>query len=814
MESFFLGTGKLTKKQLERNLRAVQDRLFPPPDVDIAWHVRAWGWWVLQRVKAALSNYYPIVEGKETVAYLWARTVKCKNCRATIPLLKTRWLCKNDKRRILLTMEPNPEKSGVVFGVQTQIPQVGGNSAQRRESDKRLGAGTMSSSGVACPCCKGTIMTMEELRIEGRSGRIGSVMTCVVVSGEDSKEYRSPTDEDVSAYLAAQQALTAEASLLPFGLPTEPTPGPAGSKQNSSSLRIYGLLEWKDVFNDRQLLTIATLIRSTRDAWQEMRQQGIDPQFAEGVVAYLACAISRVADRCSTICTWTVGWDKIGHTFTRYALPMTWDYAESVPVFDSTGGYPGAVEWVARYVEHALASARWSPVVNTINDSALSEHQQKFDAIITDPPYYDAIQYADLMDFFYVWLRRVFANSDIPLSSAFSSPLSPKWNADTNDGELIEDPGRFGGDKAKAHKAYEDGMFRAFRRCFESLLVDGRLVVVFANKQPDAWEALVSAIIRAGFVVSGSWPIQTEMSNRTRALSSAALASSVWLVCKKRPETSRPGWDTTVLAEMTAHIQTRLREFWDAGIRGPDFVWSATGPALEIYSKHPVVKKANAPGELMTVSDFLSHVRRIVVDFIVGQVLTHSGDSTSISGLDDVTTYYILHRNDFGFDDAPIGACILYALSCGLSDRELTDRYDLLVRKGSSDAEEESSIDEGNGDDSPEGVSSSGGSKVKLRSWQQRHRKNLGEDIEGRPAPLVDQVHRLMHLWKAGDVVKVDEYLESHALRRNAIFSQLIQALIELSESESEERTILESLGNYVTVRGQSYEDPQMMLDS
>ena len=165
-------------------------------------------------------------------------------------------------------------------------------------------------------------------------------------------------------------------------------------------------------------------------------------------------------------------------------------------------------------------------------------------------------------------------------------------------------------------------MYRSFQSCGRVLSGSGRLVVVFAHKHPDAWETLVSAIIRAGFVVDGSWPIQTEMGNRSRAHASAALSSSVWLVCKKRPETARPGWDNRVLEEMRQNIHTRLRDYWDGGIRGPDFVWAATGPAMEAYSKHPVVKKANEPGKLMEVSEFLRAVRRLVVDFVVGRVLT------------------------------------------------------------------------------------------------------------------------------------------------------------------------------------------------
>jgi hypothetical protein len=263
---------------------------------------------------------------------------------------------------------------------------------------------------------------------------------------------------------------------------------------------------------------------------------------------------------------------------------------------------------------------------------------------------------------------------------------------------------------------------------------------------------------------------------------------------------------------MMERIQIRLREFWDVGIRGPDFVWSATGPALEVYSKHPVVKKANAPGEVMSVSEFLRHVRRIVVDFVVGQVISHGEAQQTTGGLDDLTTYYILHRYDFGLGEAPIGACILYAISCGLTDRELTDRFDLLTRIGGGDAAEEVDAEENTGDSEEEGSSS--GSNVKLKTWTQRHRKTLGLEADGRPAPLIDQIHRLMHLWKAGDVVKVDEYLDGRALRRNSLFAQLLQALIELSPAGSEERAVLESLSNHVRARGIHYEERQRSFEN
>jgi putative DNA methylase len=383
--------------------------------------------------------------------------------------------------------------------------------------------------------------------------------------------------------------------------------------------------------------------------------------------------------------------------------------------------------------------------------------------------------------------------------------VTPKWNDEKSDGELIDDESRFSGDSARSKAVYEDGMFRAFQACHKALKPDGRLVIVFANKQPNAWETLVSAIIRAGFVVNGSWPIQTEMGTCTRALASAALSSSVWLVCRKRPVTAPPGWDTQALEEMRRNIYEMLRQFWDAGIRGPDFVWAATGPALEAYSKHPVVKKADEPNSLMTVSEFLRHVRRIVVDYVVGRILTQDGPGDA-SALDDVTLYYLLHRHDFGLVEAPVGASILYAQSCNLRDRDVVDRHDLLAYgKGKAAVEEtDDAAAEGAEEDDEEEAEATSGSMVKLKRWDQRKGNNLGLNSGGLPAPLIDQVHRIMRLWRAGDVQKVDAYSEDQGLRRNPVFPRLLQALVELAgkDNQPDERVLLESIMNHVGARG------------
>ena len=807
----------------------------PTIEADLAWHVRAWGRWVLARARRELAAYYPTYAdfqpltkdadfeprpmrlldtdedglplldplnaefddaylrdprnprwvAKPTGAYLWARTVQCKQCRAVLPLLKTRWLCKKDNKRVLLRMEPDAEGTGVVFGVQADVPRNGGNPAQRREHDRRIGAGTMSRTGATCPCCE-TIMTMDDIRYEGRAGRLGAVMTVVVVDGPKGKEYRLPTDHERAATEVTEEQLQALYADIPFGLPDEPIMEDA--KRNTWCVP-YGLNSWRKLFTNRQLLAIGEFVRALRHV--RVQLASYPTEWQEALVAMCSPIISRMADRGSAVASWTNNPEKIRSTFARFALPVTWDFSESAPLSDTTGGFVQSIDWVSKVCDHLQKSVDSAMRGESILGSAVACSVNGVDVIVTDPPYYDAIGYSVLMDFFYVWLRRTTHGMSCEIDSKFREPLGPKWDHDRRDGELIDDASRFGGDKERSKQNYEEGMARSFQSCHAALGSEGRLVVVFANKHPDAWETLVAALIRAGFVVDGSWPVQTEMSNRTRSIGSAALSSSVWLVCKKRAP-ARPGWDAAVLGEMRTNITRQLRDFWDAGIRGPDFVWAATGPALEAFSKHPVVKKANDPDQLMTVSEFLREVRRMVVDFVVGRVLTHNGGQEAVSGLDDVTTYYLLHRNDFGMDDAPVGACILYALSCNLSDSALVGQEVVLAHQGRGVAEDEE-VEEGG----------SSGASLKLKAWSRRRGRNLGlEAPGGRPAPLIDQVHKLMHLWRAGDQVKVDDYLDTRGLQRNALFNQILQALIELAGAGSDERAVLEAISNHSASRG------------
>ena len=830
-------------------------------EADLAWHVRAWGRWVLARARRELASCYPtyaefqpltpdgdaeqhpmrLLEldddgiaqvdplndefedaylkdsrnprwiAKPTVAYLWARTVSCKQCRATLPLLKTRWLCKKDNKRVLLNMEPNSDRTAVVFAVQDSVPRHGGNTAQRREHDKRIGAGTMSRTGATCPCC-GAIMTMSDIRYEGQAGRLGALMTAVVVYGVKGKEYRLPKDREIEVADVTEERLQVLYGDIPLGLPEEPLPS---KEALGFRVPLYGFDKWRKLFTNRQLSALGEFVRTIRAVSQVVNGHYDNHDWGQPISGYLTCGLDRMLDFNSTALSWITSVEAIGHVFVRYALPMTWDYSEAALSNDVRGGWNKCVDAVCKALETASkATNQLDSIPNVATGSASStQYPGVFDIIVTDPPYYDAIPYSDLMDYFYVWARRTIGDQFPEFSEAFAERLGPKWDYDLSDGELIDDANRFGGDQSVSKDHYERGMAEAFRRCSENLTENGRLVVVFANKKPDAWETLVAAVIRAGFVVDGSWPIQTEQAARMRAQTSAALASSVWIVCRKRPP-ARAGWDNTVLGEMRENITHKLRDFWDAGIRGPDFVWAATGPALEAFSKHPVVKKANSPDETMTVSEFLREVRRMVVDFVVGRVLSQGGEE-AVTGLDDVTTYYLLHRNDFGMEDAPVGACILYALSCNLSDSALVNQHDLLAQSknnSSVDILDEDVSENDDGDDDDEGGS---GAKVKLKPWNRRRGRSLGlESPAGRPAPLIDQIHKLMHLWRAGDQVRVNEYLDSRGLQRNALFHQLLQALIELAPAGSDERAVLEALSNHAVahgdVRAPRYRQPRL----
>ena len=307
-------------------------------------------------------------------------------------------------------------------------------------------------------------------------------------------------------------------------------------------------------------------------------------------------------------------------------------------------------------------------------------------------------------------------------------------------------------------------MAESFRAAYESLCNDGRMVIVFAHKDPDAWETLTTAMIDSRLVVTASWPIDTEMAHRPRATDSASLATSLWIVCRKRPANAREGRYAQVKREMEKRVTKRLQDFWDAGIQGPDFVWAAIGPALESYSRYDAVKRQT--GEAFSVHEFLTEVRRMVTDFALGQIL----HGASTAALDDWTRYYLMHRNYFGEMDAPVGECILLAQGYGVTIDDLSAAGLGILKRASS------------------------GSARRLLGHADRRADRVGQPHATGTLPIIDMIHCIMNLWEMGERGQIHAYLAAHGFHENNLYRLVIQALTEMSPQGSAERSLLETI--------------------
>ncbi|HEY8899226.1 MAG TPA: DUF1156 domain-containing protein [Chthoniobacterales bacterium] len=816
--------GKVKKRKGGRKPHFTDDKqleMLDLPEANLAWHVRAWGRWVLERARQELASRYPVINGEPAVAYLWARTARDKSEPfARIPLLKTFWLCKKRGRRSALIPVPAPDNKSVEFRLIEEDFFVHAQEEWSRLLRERfshleawgvsgenllgfLDRGTMNRAGVWSPCSgrPTTIaLTMEDLRFQGQKELLDKQMTAVVVErtkvtiteGKNGKQkeirkvqkiYRLPNVAEVEAACVEADELESMFSSIPFGIPDEPTPAGGGSgAARAFSLHKYGIKTWRLFYLPRQLLSLGAFVKHTRSAVEQVRNHRVDA--AEALAAGLAVVFGKLANYMSMQCIWDSAAGEVKQTFSRFAFPITWDCAEANPLSEADRYYSGGIHYAALAIEalmNAAAGTEISPEVRC-ESSIVSMHLGN-DVVFTDPPYYDAIPYSDLMDFFFVWQKRIVADLNEEFQKAYERQLAPKWDNDHSDGELIEDESRHGGDKRKAKLAYEDGMARAFKRSAESLDDNGRYVIVFANQEVDAWETLVAAIIRAGFVTSASWPIQTEMRGGFRNHNRVSLGSSVWLVCRKRPKSATPGWDEQVLEAMESKLfdprpelgnKNILQYYFDQGIIGPDFLWAALGPALEAYSAHPFVRKAGGGGN-MEVADFLREVRKLVLQFALGRLLHAEG-----LDLDPVTQFYLLHRSTFGLDPAPAGACILYAMSCGKNLGELQMVWRVLAQGGKKKGRPKKADEE----DSPENGEpvEAKGNELALVDWLERGRnEDIGEPRGGGPSPLIDRVHRLLVLLHQGGASDVQQLFNQWALASEPAFKPLLQALRELA---------------------------------
>jgi adenine-specific DNA methylase len=558
---------------------------------ELADEVRKWGDWVKEQADKELAEFYPKDPNGDTpIAYLWARTITCEGpgCGTEIPLMRSFWLTKNRNWSVALKIVPKPNENIIDFKI------VEGAEL----SD--LGEGTVRRGSANCPLCGYTTPVASVRRqLQKRRGAAADARLFAVITspkGGQGHSYRLPTEQDRIAANKAREILEKYRNEPHNLIPYEPTPVGGGSGAGRAfSQRNYGMDQFDTLFSPRQLLALITVTRILQDKEKlPLKSSGIDL----AVRVCLALMLDRCADYWSSLCSWHPGRDIITHTFARQSLSMVWDYAEANPFSGASGNLRGALEWICKVCEtRGVSNAVNSQVIiSSATNHPLSDGVAQVFA--TDPPYYDAVPYADLSDFFYIWLKRVLGDQ---LPDLFRNEVTPK------DDECVVD-------EVKGHdKAYfEKMMGLAMAEGCRLLAPEGVCLVVFAHKSTSGWEAQLKAMIEAGWTITGSWPIDTEMEARLRAQDSAALASSIHLVCRprKNPDgsmrTNYIGDWRDILQELPKRIHEWMPRLAAEGIVGADAIFSCLGPALEIFSQYSSVERAD--GSPVTLQEYLEYV--------------------------------------------------------------------------------------------------------------------------------------------------------------------------------------------------------------
>lgn len=567
----------------------------PKYGLKLADDVRKWGQWIGDEAKKEMAAFYPNdTKGENPIAYLWSRTVICENpsCGAKIPLIKSMWLAKKTGRTFALKMVPNPESKTIDFEVLVNPDPTD------------IQEGTVARGSATCPVC-GYTTPVRSVRSQFKKKQGGITdprLLCVVTNHDDERGrfYRLPTDRDLEAVRKAsaklerlKQSWKGDMSLVP----DEPTPPGGGSGAGRAfSQRRYGMDKFDSFFTPRQALTLVELSRQLSECRRHLLKE-MDEKYSTAVLDILACAIDRQAEHSTSLCRWNSTGEKMQATFGRQTFPLTWDFCETNPFGDSVGSWEAIIPlslipFETGSVIRVIGQAERASAMNNPLPSDIAN------VFFTDPPYYDAIPYADLSDFFYVWLKRTVGHLHPDL---FSTTLVPKEE------ECIVDEIK-GMDTAY----FESSMARAMAEGRRILLPDGIGVVVFANKTTEGWEALLQAMINAGWIITGSWPIDTEMGSRLRSMDSAALASSVHIVCRPREnpdgslQTEDIGEWGAILSELPPRIQEWMLRLSSENVVGADAIFACLGPALEIYSRYARVEKVS--GEVVALGEYLEHV--------------------------------------------------------------------------------------------------------------------------------------------------------------------------------------------------------------
>lgn len=585
--------------------------------------IRYYGKWMRDEAERHIGHLYPKVRlpeeyggGEATViAWLWARTVASPNpaCNvAHVPLVRSFAL--STKKGHHAWVEPIVDRASNTyrFEVRTGVgkPQEG----------------TVNRRGARC-LLSGVLIPFNYIRAEGKAGRMGTRLMGIVAEGPSGRVYLPPGD--------AQKRVARSA--FPTGLPDTDLPEQALGFR----VQLYGMKKHCDLFTPRQLVALTYFSDLVKEAREKVQQdairagmhddgKGIEEggtrarAYADAIATYLALAIDRLADYCSSVCSWHAGRDTIRNTFARQAIPMVWDFAEANPFSDSTGNFMGAVEWVVEVVEILPCSSTGS--VKQL-DATQSVNGVTNPVVSTDPPYYDNIGYADLSDFFYVWLRRSLGGV---YPCLFSTLLTPKAQ------ELVATPYRFEGDREKARRFFERGLGEAFARIREAQHPDFPMTLYYAFKQAEieeedeedgvsapvvvastGWETMLEALIAAGFMITGTWPMRTEMGNRPVASGTNALASSIVLVCRPRPEDAPVTTRRDFVNSLKGELPAAIRKLQEGNIAPVDLAQAAIGPGMALFSRYSKVVEAD--GSPMRVRTALALINQVLDEYLSEQ---------------------------------------------------------------------------------------------------------------------------------------------------------------------------------------------------
>ena len=549
--------------------------------------IRYYGAWTREEAYKRIGHLYPkakLPDGSDAtvIAWLWARTVPCPNpaCGVQMPLLKTFQLSKKGNNAHWIKPVVDYEAKRVSFVVQ-------------KHSNGVLEGGTVDRNSAVCIACNNAA-PLSYVREQARVGNMGEQMTAIVAEGDRRRLYVSPTDEHIQAAISA-----------------EPAWQPRGNLPNQAmNLRVqgYGITHWHQLFTKRQLLAMTTFSDLIADVRQMVRQDSGNDEYADAVCTYLVLAIGREADMCSSCDRWHNSGEKVTGVFGRQVIGMIWDFAESNPFSNSTGNWMAHIEWIAKVVERLSTDVNSGTARQA--DASTTIHTQDAPIIVTDPPYYDNIGYADLSDFFYTWLRPLLRDVYPDL---FTGILTPKEE------EMIATKFRF----ENPRQRFEDLLNKTLKLIRERCSPEFPSSIFYAYKQQEeeregrastGWETMLSAIVSAGFQIVGTWPMRTELSARSRAMGSNVLASSVILVCRPRPDDASTATRGEFSNALDKELPVALDQLTQKGHIAPtDLAQAAIGPGMQIYSRYSRVETIS--GEPVSVRDALIAINRAIADY-------------------------------------------------------------------------------------------------------------------------------------------------------------------------------------------------------